>query len=147
MTSIASRGVVLMAALARSGRRSSKSFATSATSTVLVTAVVMAVIVMTTGVVTATATIATTTETTIGGDEFHSLGTNPHLTSAGILPVYPAKGLGSRRRGLYLFLHSSSYLVNSVNPVILSKTEVVRDRITGLQDVQDSLNFNNPPLH
>ena len=33
--------------------------------------------------------------TTIGGDEFHSLGTNLHLTSACNLLVYPAKGLGS----------------------------------------------------
>ena len=41
-----------------------------------------------------TATIATTT-TTIGGDEFHSLGINPHLTSACNLLVYPAKGLGT----------------------------------------------------
>jgi 16S rRNA (cytidine1402-2'-O)-methyltransferase len=31
----------------------------------------------------------------IGGDEFHSLGTKPALTSACNLPVYPAKGLGS----------------------------------------------------
>jgi hypothetical protein len=35
---------------------------------------------MTTGVVTIATTIATTTiETMIGGDEFHSLGTNPQL--------------------------------------------------------------------
>jgi len=112
MTSIALRVVDLMAALVHSGRRSSRSFATSATSTVLVMAVVMDV--MTIGVVIATIeTIATTTATTIGGDEFHSLGTNPHLTSACNLLVYPAKGPGSRRRGLYL--------VSPANPVILSK--------------------------
>jgi hypothetical protein len=40
-------------------------------------------------------TIATTIATTIGGDEFHSLGTNLHLTSACNLLVNPAKGLGS----------------------------------------------------
>ena len=90
-----------MAAPLQSGRRSNRSFATSATSTVLVMAVVMAA--MTTGVATtATTATTTTTATTIGGDEFHSLGTNPHLTSACNLLVYPAKGLGSRRRGLYL---------------------------------------------
>src|SRR5689334_17296337 len=111
MTSIASRVVDLTAALVRSGRRFSRSCATSATSMVSVMAVVMAV--MTTGVATTATTIATTTATTIGGDEFHSLGTNPHLTSACNLLVYPAKGPGSRRRGLYL--------VSPANPVILSK--------------------------
>jgi hypothetical protein len=42
-----------------------------------------ALAVMTTGVAT-TIIVATATETTttIGGDEFHSLGTNLHLTSA-----------------------------------------------------------------
>src|SRR5690349_19375994 len=113
MTSIASRVVDLTAALVRSGRRFSRSCATSATSMVSVMAVVMAVIAMTTGVATTATTIATTTATTIGGDEFHSLGTNPHLTSACNLLVYPAKGPGSRRRGLYL--------VSPANPVILSK--------------------------
>src|SRR5829696_5219334 len=81
----------------RSGRRSSRSFATSAMSMVLAT-VVMAE--MTTGVATTattatTPTTATTIATAIGGDEFRSLGTNPHLTSACYLLVYPAKGLGS----------------------------------------------------
>src|SRR6185437_2667999 len=110
--SIASRVVDLMAARVQSGHRFSRSCATSATSTASDMAVVMDVIAMTTGVVTAT-TATTTIATTIGGDEFHSLGTNPHVISAGILPVYPAKGLGSRRRGLYLF-----------NPVILSETRL-----------------------
>jgi hypothetical protein len=45
---------------------------------VLATAAVMAVTATTIGGVTTATTIATT----IGGDEFHSLGTNLHLTSA-----------------------------------------------------------------
>src|SRR5690349_2425312 len=98
-TSIGLRVVDLMAARVQSGRRFSRSFATSATSTASDMAAVMDV--MTTGVATET-TATTTIATTIGGDEFHSLGTNPHVTSAGILLVYPAKGLGFRRRGLYL---------------------------------------------
>src|SRR6185503_6565629 len=92
---IASRVADLMDALLRSGRRFSRSFATSAASTALATAVTAA---MTTGGATTidVATIETIEmiATTIGGDEFHSLGTNLHLTSACNLPVYPAKGLG-----------------------------------------------------
>src|SRR6185295_6424575 len=57
---------------------------------------------------------ATTIAITIGGDEFHSLGINPHLTSACNPLVYPAKGLGSAPGPL-------SYPANLVNPVILSK--------------------------
>jgi len=44
-------------------------------------AVVTAGIEMTTGVATAM-TATTIATTTIGGDEFHSLGINPHLISA-----------------------------------------------------------------
>src|SRR5829696_6450063 len=88
MSWIALCGVDLMAALVQSGRRSSRSFATSATPTVWVTAVTA---VMTIGVATTATTTATITGTTIGGDEFQSLGTNPHLTSACNLLVYPAK--------------------------------------------------------
>jgi hypothetical protein len=74
----------------------------------------MAVMVaMTTGVET-TIDVATIART-IGGDEFHSLGNNLHLTSAGNLPVYPAKGLGSNA-GAFLV-----YLLNPANPVILPK--------------------------
>ena len=95
MTWIASRVEDSMAALLRSGRRFSKSCATSATSTVLATAAVTAAIEMTTGVVIAT-TVTTIATTTIGGDEFHSLGINPHLTSACYLLVYLLpEGLGS----------------------------------------------------
>src|SRR6185369_6446782 len=101
MTWIASRVEDLMAALLRSGRRFSKSCATSATSTALATAAVTAEIEMTTGVAT-TATIATIIATTIGGDEFHSLGINPHLTSACYLLVYPSRRPRFKRRGLYL---------------------------------------------
>src|SRR5215216_1928264 len=85
-------GVALTAALPRSGRRSNRSFATSATSTVLDTTAVTGATMIGAGT---TATIETTIETTIGGDEFQSLGTNPHLTSACNPPVYPSKGLGS----------------------------------------------------
>src|SRR4051812_34772661 len=94
-----------MAAVVRSGRRSSKSFATSATSTVLVMAVVMAA--MTTGVATTATTATTTIETAIGGDEFHSLGTNPHLTSACILPVYLPKA-SAPDAGAFIFVNPES---------------------------------------
>jgi hypothetical protein len=59
--------------------------------------VTVAAAVMTTGVATIATTTVTTTATTIGGDEFHSLGTNPHLTSA-CLPFRskPSEGLGYR---------------------------------------------------
>src|SRR6185369_17012191 len=99
ITWIASRVEDLMDALPRSGRRFSKSCATSATSTAAVTAE----IVMTTGVAIATTGMtATTIATTIGGDEFHSLGINPHLTSACYLLVYPSRRPRFKRRGLYL---------------------------------------------
>jgi len=62
--------------------------------------VVMAAIATTTGAV--TTPIVTATAMTTGGDEFHSLGTNPHLTSAGNLLVYPSKGLGSKA-GAFIF--------------------------------------------
>src|SRR5215217_123664 len=91
MTWIASRVEDLMDALLRSGRRFSKSCATSATFTALATAVVTVEIETTTGVATATIATTVTIATTIGGDEFHSLGINPHLTSACYLLVYPAK--------------------------------------------------------
>jgi hypothetical protein len=60
---------------------------------VLATAAVTAE--MTIGVATAMIVTTATIVTTIGGDEFQSLGTNLHLTSACNLPVYPAKGLGA----------------------------------------------------
>src|SRR4026208_1005032 len=92
ITWIASRVEDLMDALLRSGRRFSKSCATSATSMALATAVVTAEIEMTTGVVTGmTATTVTIATTTIGGDEFHSLGINPHLTSACLSAGLPAR--------------------------------------------------------
>ena len=101
----------LITAQRQSGRRSDRSFATSATSTVLDTVVAMAA----TTIGDAIATTATTIAITIGGDEFHSLDTNLHVTSACNLLVYPAKGLGSKA-GAFIF-----YPVHLVNPVILSK--------------------------
>ena len=86
-----------------SGTRFKTSCDSSAMFTVLATTVVT-VVGMTIGVVAVmmirVATIETTIGTTTGGDEFHSLGTNPHVTSACNLLVYPAKGPGSRRQGL-----------------------------------------------
>src|SRR5215213_316793 len=90
--------VGLIAALHQSGRRSSRSCATSATSTVLDTTVVTAV--MTTGVAMiemttrgATATAIATTVTTIGGDEFHSLS---NICWHPLVPCWftPSEGLG-----------------------------------------------------
>ena len=101
MTWIASRVEDLMDALLRSGRRFSKSCATSATSTALATAVVTVEIEMTIGVVTAT---TVTTATTIGGDEFHSLGINPHLISACYLLVYPFQKASVQTPGPLSFL-------------------------------------------
>ena len=66
--------VGLIAGLRQSGRRSNRSYATSVTPTAIDTTVIT--VVMTTGVE-MIETIATTIETMIGGDEFHSLGTNP----------------------------------------------------------------------
>jgi hypothetical protein len=61
---------------------------------------------MTTGVVIAT-TVTTIATTTIGGDEFHSLGINPHLIirllSAG-LPFQ--RGLGSNAGAFILLIVS-----------------------------------------
>src|SRR6185369_5000922 len=102
MTWIASRVEDLMDALLRSGRRFSKSCATSATSTALATAVVTAEIEMTTGVVTGMTATTVTIAITIGGDEFQSLGINPHLTSACYLLVYLPEGLGSKA-GAFIF--------------------------------------------
>src|SRR5215213_10947090 len=109
---IASRVVDLTAAPVHSGRRSSRSFATSAAYMVLATVVtveMMTGVVMTIGV----ATIATI-GTTIGGDEFHSLGTNSHLTSACNLLVYPARRPRRSNAGALFFPD------NPVHPVILS---------------------------
>src|SRR6185369_9700577 len=92
---IVSHVVALIAGPLLSGHRSNRSFATSAAPTVL-DMVVMAAIATTTGAV--TTPIVTATAMTTGGDEFHSLGTHPHLTSAGNLLVYPSKGLGSKAR-------------------------------------------------
>ena len=69
----------------------------------LATAVVM--VEMTTGVVT-TIDVATieTIATTIGGDEFRSLGINLHLTSACNLPVYPCQRPRLKRWGLIMLI-------------------------------------------
>ena len=56
---------------------------------------------MTIGVVTAT---TVTTATTIGGDEFHSLGINPHLISACYLLVYPFQKASVQTPGPLSFL-------------------------------------------
>src|SRR5215217_4196767 len=98
----APHGVALTAGLPQSGGRSNRSFATSATSTVLDTTAVTGATMIGAATIATTATTRTT-ETTIGGDEFPSLGTNPHLTSACNPPVYPSKGLGSMPGPLSLF--------------------------------------------
>jgi len=79
MTWIASRAEALMDALLRSGRRFNRNCATSATSTALATAAVTDEIEMATGVAIGTTAMTVTIATTIGGDEFQSLGINPHL--------------------------------------------------------------------